>query len=159
MAQDIVSQVHKFLLKRKKTISVAESCTGGLLSSLLTQLPKSSKYFLLGVVTYSNQAKARILKVEHPLLIKKGAVSEEVAIEMAKSVKKKAKTDFSIAITGIAGPTGGTKAKPKGTVFIAVAKKSKVFCNKYLFKGTRSEIRKKAALKSLELLLCVALSP
>ncbi|MDD5432164.1 MAG: CinA family protein [Candidatus Omnitrophica bacterium] len=159
MVQNIVRQVHIALLKRSKTISIAESCTGGFLSNLLTQLPQSSKYFKLGVVTYSNQSKEKILEINHSIILKKGAVSKEVARKMAKSVMKLAKTDFSIAITGIAGPSGGTQDKPKGTVFIAVAKKNKIVCNEYLFKGTRTEIRKKAALKSLELLLCVALSP
>ena len=106
MEQDLLTQVHKTLLKTRKTIAVAESCTGGLASSLLTSLSKSSKYFILGTVTYSNRAKTRILGIPTSLINKKGAVSCEVALKMAENIRKIAKTDFGLSITGIAGPTG-----------------------------------------------------
>ena len=148
----LINQIHKFLVKNKKTIAVAESCTGGLLSNILTSLPDSSKYFMLGVVVYSNKAKENILKISAGTIAKKGAVSKDVAKLLAKSVRSLAKTDFGIGITGIAGPGGGSKEKPVGTVFIAIDSKNKRICEKFNFTGTRSSIRKKSALKALELL-------
>jgi PncC family amidohydrolase len=148
----IVNQIHKSLLKKRKTIAVAESCTGGLLSSLLTRNPGSSKYFILGVVTYSNKAKETLLKIPHSIIAKNGAVSKPVAKLMAERIRKIAKTHFGIGITGIAGPGGLTPQKPVGTVLIAIDSKYGKICEKYHFRGNRLAIRKKAALKSLELL-------
>lgn len=149
---NIVKQVHNLLIKNKKSISVAESCTGGLLSNLLTQISDSSKYFILGIVTYSNKSKENILKIPANIIAKKGAVSETVAKLLAKSVRLIAKTDFGIGITGIAGPSGGSKEKPVGTVFIAIDTKNKKICKKFKFSGSRATIRRKSALKALELL-------
>lgn len=148
----IINQIHNLLLKNKKTIAVAESCTGGGLSNLLTQTPGSSQYVVLGIVAYSNKVKEAILKIPHPIIARYGAVSKDVACLMAKSIRKIAKTDFGIGITGIAGPTGGTLFKPKGTVFIAINSKNKKICKKFHFKGSRMAIRKRTALESLELL-------
>lgn len=148
----IVNQVHKSLIKTKRTIAVAESCTGGLISYLLTQMSGSSQYFILGVVTYSNQAKTNILHIPETLIAKKGAVSREVAQKMAQSIRKLAKADFGIGITGIAGPAGGTPQEPIGTVFIAIDTKARKICKKFRFPGSRAVVRKKAALKALELL-------
>jgi len=148
----IVNQIHKTLIKNKKTVAVAESCTGGLLSNLLTRISGSSKYFILGIVAYSNKTKENILKIPAQLIAKKGAVSREAAKIMAQAVRKLAKTDFGIGITGIAGPTGATPKKPIGTVFIAIDSKDKKVCQRFLFKGNRNTIREKAALKALELL-------
>jgi nicotinamide-nucleotide amidase len=148
----LIEQIHKTLIKKQKTLAVAESCTGGLVSVLLTQIPGSSQYFILGVVVYSNKTKQTLLKIPARLIAKKGAVSKEVAQKMAQSVRKIAKADFGIGITGIAGPTGGTFKKPVGTVFIAIDGKNKKLCKKFLFKGNRIVIRKKSALKALELL-------
>ncbi len=150
--QPIVMQIHNLLIKNRKTISVAESCTGGSLSALFTQISGSSKYFILGVVTYSNKSKEGILNIPPALIAKKGAVSQEVVQRMAQSVRKIAKTDFGIAITGIAGPTGGTPGKPVGTVFIAVNSKTKTICKKFHFSASRTAIRNKAALSALKLL-------
>ena len=150
--QPFVKKVHAFLIKKRKTLAVAESCTGGLISKLLTELPGSSSYFSLGVVTYSNKAKEKILKIPGQLIAKKGAVSIEVARKMASSVRSIAKTDFGIGVTGIAGPGGSTAAKPAGTVFIAIAGKHKTLCKKFKFSGNRNAIRRKAALQSLKLL-------
>jgi nicotinamide-nucleotide amidase len=152
MPQDIISQVHTSLIRNKKTLSVAESCTGGLLSSLLTELSGSSKYFTLGIVTYSNKTKEKILGIPLSILASKGAASEDVAKLMAQKVRRLAKTDFGIGITGIAGPTGGTSTKPVGTVFIAIASKNKTICKKFHFSGTRSSIRNKSALAAIKLL-------
>lgn len=150
--EKIVNQIYKLLIKRRKNIAVAESCTAGLLSNLLTQIPGSSQYFILGVVAYSNKAKEIILRVPSAFIAKHGAVSKEVASLMAGGIRKIAKTDFGIGITGIAGPTGGTPQKPVGMVFIAIDSKNKKLNKKFRFSGTRLTIRKKAALKALELL-------
>lgn len=150
--QDIVIQIHNLLIKNKKIIAVAESCTGGILSGLLTKISGSSRYFILGVVTYSNRTKQTLLKIPSSVIIKNGAVSCKVAVLMARRIKKIARTDFGIGITGIAGPTGGTLKKPVGTVFIAIESNNKRICKKFIFKGNRLSIRRKASLKALELL-------
>ena len=147
-----INQIHKLLVKSKKTVAVAESCTSGLLSNFLTQIPGSSKYFILGVVVYSNKAKESILKIPANIIAKRGAVSKNVAELLAKSVRLIAKADFGIGITGIAGPSGGSKEKPVGTVFIAIDSKNKRLCKKFIFTGNRLTVRKKAVLKALELL-------
>lgn len=150
--EGIVNQIHKALIKNKKTVAIAESCTGGLLSHLLTRFSGSSLYFILGIVVYSNRTKKGILKVPGQLIAKKGAVSQEAARRMALSVRKLAGSDFGIGVTGIAGPTGGSAGKPVGTVFIAIDSKNRKICKKFYFTGNRTAIRKKSALKSLELL-------
>ncbi|MCU0651892.1 MAG: nicotinamide-nucleotide amidohydrolase family protein [Candidatus Omnitrophica bacterium] len=150
--EQIIAQVHRILIKSKKTVAVAESCTGGLVSSLLTELSGSSAYFILGVVAYNNKVKTKLLKVPASLIANKGVVSKEVAIKLAQGARKLAKTDFSIGITGIAGPSGSSPFKPVGTVFIAAASKHKILCKKFHFTGNRSAIRKKAALQSLVIL-------
>lgn len=150
--EQLIRKIHNFLLKNNKTIAVAESCTGGMISSCLTKLSGSSKYFILGAVTYSNKAKEKILKIPHKVIVKNGAVSEAVALLMAKNIRKIAKTDFGIGITGIAGPTGGSLQKPIGTVFIAISDKNKTICKKSQFKGARANIKKQAALKAFDLL-------
>lgn len=150
--KNIAKETRSLLIRKKKKIAVAESCTGGLLSQLLTESPGSSRYFTLGLVLYSNRAKENILNIPANIINKKGAVSEDVAGLMAKSVRLLAKTSFGIGITGIAGPKGGSKQKPVGTVFIAVDSKNKKICRKFKFSGNRTAIRKKSALKALELL-------
>jgi len=150
--EGIAREIHKTLIKKKKTVAVAESCTGGLLSEHLSRFSGSSKYFILGVVAYSNKAKTKILKVPAKLISKKGAVSKEVALKMAQQVRKIAQTDLGIAVTGIAGPTGGTVQKPVGTIFIALRSKNKEICKELRLRGKRANIRKKATTKSLELL-------
>ncbi len=152
MATDTLRKIHALLVKNKKSIAVAESCTGGLLSKMLTDSPGSSRYFLLGVVAYSNKTKTAILKVPAGLINKEGAVSCAVAEGMAESVRIIAKASFGIGITGIAGPKGGTAKKPKGTVFIALNSRNEKICRRFHFSGKRSSVRKKAAIKSLQLL-------
>ncbi|MDP2831184.1 MAG: CinA family protein, partial [Candidatus Omnitrophota bacterium] len=125
MPNKILKQIHKKLLRKEKTVAVAESCSGGELSSLLTSLPGSSGYFLLGVVTYSNKSKETILNIPVKIIARYGAVSRQVAILMAQNIRKKTLADFGLSITGIAGPTGATTTKPIGMVFIALAKKNK----------------------------------
>lgn len=150
--EPLINQIHKLLLKNKKTIAVAESCTGGILCGLLTQNSGSSQYFILGTITYSNKAKEEILKIPSRIIHQEGAVSKSVAGLMAQNVRKLAKTDFGIGLTGIAGPKGGTPFKPVGSVFIAIAAKNSQISKKFHFSGTRNAVRKKAALKALELL-------
>lgn len=150
--QHITNQIHKLLIKSKKTIAIAESCTGGLTSKLLTDIPGSSRYFIAGIIAYSNEIKTSILKIPVKIILQKGAVSKEVACYMAQSIRKITKADFGLSITGIAGPSGGSLQKPIGTVFITIENKNKKICKKFLFKGSRITIRRKAALKALELL-------
>ena len=124
------------LLKKKKLkISFAESCTGGLLSSIITSNAGSSKVFDLGLVTYSNQAKQKILKVPNKIIKKYGAVSVQCCLSMVNNLSKISKSHINISITGIAGPKGGTKKKPVGLVFIGLKFRKKIFVNKYLFKN------------------------
>ncbi|OQB11477.1 MAG: Nicotinamide-nucleotide amidohydrolase PncC [Candidatus Omnitrophica bacterium ADurb.Bin205] len=146
--------IHQALIKKSKTLAIAESCTAGLISKILTDNPGSSKYLLLGITAYSNQIKKEILKIPIPILSKKGAVSEEVALLMAKNVRRLGKADLGLGVTGIAGPTptGERINKPVGTVFIAVTDGKHNLCQKFLFTGNRSSVRKQAALKSLKLL-------
>ncbi|MDD5155495.1 MAG: CinA family protein [Candidatus Omnitrophica bacterium] len=150
--QPIIKQTHKLLIKNKKTLAVAESCTGGLVSYFLTSLSGSSEYFILGLVAYSNKAKSSILGIPASIILHKGAVSKEVAQSLSRQVRKFAKTDFGIGITGIAGPNGGSNYKPVGTVFISVDSKNRRLCREFHFQGTRQEVQKSAALKALQLL-------
>ena len=128
-----------FLLLRKKKlkISVAESCTGGMLSSSLTSTSGSSKVFSMGLVTYSNQAKIDILKVPKKTINRYGAVSYETCLSMLKNLSKISKSSISISITGVAGPKGGTKEKPVGLVYIGFKKGNKIIIKKNLFKNKR----------------------
>ena len=152
MLKKITQQIHNRLIRQAKTISVAESCTGGLLSSLLTSLPGSSSYFILGVVTYSNKSKEMILNIPTKIIAKYGAVSRQIAKLMAQNIRKKTHTDFGLSITGIAGPRGATSTKPIGTVFIALASKNKTLCQLFLLTGKRETIRKKSIREALHLL-------
>lgn len=148
----IIQQIHTLLIKKHKTLAVAESCTGGLLSSLLTSYSGSSNFFILGAIVYSNFSKNLLSKVPLAVINKHNAVSQPVAVTLAKNIRKIAKTDYGIGITGIAGPTGGTAAKPVGTVFISVSSKTKTICRRFQFKGTRSSIRRQSCLSALKLL-------
>jgi PncC family amidohydrolase len=152
LMQRIILQIHKRLIQDKKTLAVAESCTGGMLSSMLTQEPGSSNFFTLGLVVYSNQAKNILLGVPRALIARKGAVSKAVALRMSRSVRRLSKTDFGIGITGIAGPGGKTPSKPVGTVYIAVDAPGAAICRKFRLRGDRSRIRKTACLEALRLL-------
>ena len=144
----------KKLSKKKLKISFAESCTGGLLSSTITSVSGSSKVFNLGLVTYSNQSKIKVLKVSKKIIRKYGAASEQVCKAMAKNVSKIGKTNISVSITGIAGPSGGTKIKPVGLVYVGIKKGNKISIKKYLFKNKgRSYIQKATVNKCLRLIL------
>ena len=143
------------LLKKKKLkISFVESCTGGLLSSSITSISGSSKVFNLGLITYSNQSKTKILKVPKKTIIKYGAVSYETCLSMLKNLNKISKTNISVSITGIAGPKGGTKKKPVGLVFIGIKKSNKTVVKRYIFKNKkRCLIQRAAVIKALNLIL------
>ncbi len=143
------------LLKRKKLkISVAESCTGGMLSSAITSVSGASKVFTMGLITYSDQTKMSILKVPKKIIQKHGAVSIQCCLSMVNNLSKISKSKVCVSITGIAGPSGGTKQKPVGLVYIGVKNGKKVIVSKSQFKNKgRSSIQKATVKKSLELLL------
>ena len=144
----------KLLNKKKIKISFAESCTGGLLSSAITSISGSSKVFTLGLVTYSNQSKIKILKVPQSILKRNGAVSYETCLSMVKNLNKISKTNLSVSVTGIAGPKGGTKQKPVGLVYIGIKKGNKTLVKKHLFKNKkRASIQKSTVYKALNLIL------
>jgi nicotinamide-nucleotide amidase len=140
------------LKARALTVAVAESCTGGLTSQRLTSVPGSSAYFDRGLVTYSNRAKMDLLSVPDVLLRSRGAVSGEVALAMAKGVRDRSGADLGLAITGIAGPSGGMKDKPVGLVFLALADKRNAVSRSHLFGGDREVIRRRASQAALDLL-------
>ena len=143
------------LLKRKKLkLALAESCTGGMLSSKITAVGGSSKVFELGLVTYSNQAKINILKVPKKIIEKHGAVSMQCCLSMVNNLSKISKSKVCVSITGIAGPKGGSKQKPVGLVYIGLKSGKKIIINKSQFKNKgRSSIQKAAVKKSLILIL------
>ncbi len=150
----ISQKVIKLLKKKKLKISIAESCTGGMLSNAITSFSGSSKVFSLGLVTYSNDSKIKVLKVPKKIISKYGAVSEQTCRIMAKNVSKIGKTNMSLSITGIAGPSGGTKKKPVGLLYIGLKKNNKIDVKKYLFKKKgRTQIQKSAVNESLKLIL------
>jgi nicotinamide-nucleotide amidase len=143
--------VGETLLEQKLKLAVAESCTGGLVAKRVTDVPGASRYFERGFVTYSNAAKVELLGVDAKAIEAHGAVSEAVAAQMAAGARKKAGADVGIGLTGIAGPDGGTKLKPVGTVYIAISSPRGEGGRKYAFVGTRHTIRERAAQAALEL--------
>lgn len=145
--------VGKLLRAKGKTVATAESCTGGLIAKMLTDLAGSSDYFRGSVVSYANDVKEKVLKVPREILIAKGAVSHEVAEAMASGVLKLADTDYAISVTGVAGPGGGTAEKPVGLVFVGYADKSgKVSSEQLKLFGTRERIRERSAMMALDIL-------
>ena len=144
----------RVLSKRKLKISFVESCTGGLLASSITSFDGASKVFNLGLITYSNQTKIKVLKVNKNIIRKHGAVSHECCYAMVNNLSKMSKANINVSITGIAGPKGGTKQKPVGLVYIGVKKGKKIEINKCLFKSKkRSSIQKATVKKALNLIL------
>lgn len=140
------------LSMRRKTLSVAESCTAGLIMKRLTDVPGSSDYFNGGIVAYSDDVKINILNVKSEYIEKKGAVSKKVAEEMAKGVRKSFGSNFGLSVTGVAGPSGGTEKKPVGLVYLGVSDKNENLSKKCQFAGTRETIREQAAQAALDLL-------
>ena len=142
------------LIKKELTMSIAESCTGGLLSSIITSVNGSSKVFDLGLIAYSNQSKINVLKIPKKIIKRYGAVSKQVCLSMVKNVYKLTKSNISLSITGIAGSSGGTKNKPVGLVYVGIKKDDKIKIKKYLFKNKgRYYIQKAAVDKSLKLIV------
>jgi nicotinamide-nucleotide amidase len=151
---DLSLKIVKILTKKKLTVSFAESCTGGLLASTITSINGSSKVFNMGFVTYSNNAKIKLLGVPKKTIIKFGAVSYETCLSMVKNLSKISKSNISISITGIAGPNGGTKKKPVGLVFVGMKKGHKTIIKKNLFKNKgRVSIQKTTVKEVLKMIL------
>ena len=147
------TKVAQRLIKSHKTLSIAESCSGGLLAHRLTNIPGSSKFFKLGIIAYSYESKQKLLKIPAIILKKYGAVSSHVVELLAQNVQILSDTDFGIGITGIAGPGGATRRKPIGLVYIAISTQNEIFVKRCLFKGNRTAIKKQTADQALRLLL------
>ena len=146
----IITQLRKKRLK----LAIAESCTGGMLSSNITSVSGSSKVFVMGFVTYSNQSKNQILKIPQKIIKKYGAVSSQCCYSMVNNLSKISKCDVNISITGIAGPKGGTKEKPIGLVYVGIKKAKKIKIKKFLFKNKkRPKVQQAAVKKALEMIL------
>ena len=146
--KNLSQKVIKLLRFKKIKISLAESCTGGLLASNITSVSGASKIFTLGLVTYSNQSKIKILKVPKKIIIKHGAVSYETCLSMVQNLSKISRSNISLSITGIAGPKGVTRNKPVGLVYIGIKKGTKVLIKKHLFKSKNRFVIQKASVKS-----------
>ncbi len=154
MMKKLTKQIIKIIKNKRHKLSIAESCTGGKLSSEITSMSGASKIFTMGLVTYSNQSKSKLLKVPKKIIKQYGAVSIQCCLSMVNNLAKISKSNVSVSITGIAGPRGGTKQKPVGLVYIGVKNGKKVRINKFFFKKNgRLNIQKAAVKKSLELIL------
>ncbi len=152
--KNLSRKVVAILKKKQNKLAVAESCTGGMLSSAITSIGGSSKIFTMGLVTYSNKSKSLLLRVPRQIIKNHGAVSIKCCSYMVNNLSKIAKTNISISVTGIAGPNGGTRIKPVGLVYIGIKNKNKVKIYEYLFKNKgRSSIQKNTVKKALELIL------
>ena len=138
-------------IKKKLSITTAESCTGGMISSAIVHINGSSKIYKSSFIVYSNDMKSKLLNISNDLITENGAVSEIIAFNMAKNSLELLKANLSIAVTGIAGPTGGTFDKPVGLVWIGIGTKEKIITNKYQFNGNRLQIRQKTTYESLRL--------
>lgn len=158
--QDVCLELGNALTKKKFRIALAESCTGGLVCQHLTNIPGSSVWFDRGFVTYSNESKIELLKVSQDTLLKFGAVSQEVASEMALGALNESHAQIALSITGIAGPSGGSIEKPVGTVFFAIAHQNKIIFNaSKVFPGSRENIRESSCLFALNQVLALTLNP
>ena len=149
----ILKNVSDQLRKNNLTVATAESCTGGLLAHLLTNISGSSEYFEIGVITYSNKSKMELLGIPQETIKEYGAVSKQTAKAMAIGIKEQANVDIGISTTGIAGPTGGTKEKPVGLVYIGIATSRKTEVKRFLFSKDRLQNKEKTCYKALEFLL------
>ena len=149
---DLAIVLGKKLLEQHKTLAFAESCTGGLASSLVTDIAGSSEYLVGSAVTYTNEAKHKLLEVQETTLTSYGAVSEQTACEMAQGVRKLFGSDFGVGITGNAGP-GGSEGKPVGLVYIAIATGEEVYCKEYLFTSNRIENKLRIALTAISMVI------
>jgi nicotinamide-nucleotide amidase len=148
--ETLAENVVRLFIDAGCTLSLAESCTGGLIAKLLTDVPGASAFFERGAVTYANSAKRDWLDVSDSVLKEQGAVSEECALAMARGIRNAAGTDLAMAVTGIAGPEGGTQEKPVGTVYLALATPERVVARRFHFPGTREKVRLMAAHAGLD---------
>ena len=146
---DFSSKVVRILTKKKLSVSFGESCTGGLLASTITSISGSSKVFNMGLITYSNNAKVKLLKVPKKTITKYGAVSHETCLSMVENLSKISKSNISISITGVAGPNGGTNQKPVGLVYVGLKKGRKTIIKKNLFKNKGRIFIQKATVKKV----------
>jgi nicotinamide-nucleotide amidase len=146
-------RLNAILSQRHLTLAAAESCTGGLISSRITDVAGSSDYFLAGLVTYSNEAKEKFLSVPHDLIAAKGAVSAEVARAMAQGAQAAVGADIAVAVTGIAGPGGGSKEKPVGTVYMGLAAEASSWVRHHVFAGDRLTIKRQTSEEALKFVL------
>ena len=153
---DQSQNLYNICKEKQISITTAESCTGGMIASSIVSIPGSSAIFNSSIVTYSNESKAKFLKIPIELLNENGAVSKIIAEEMAKNVLKLMDTQISIAVTGIAGPSGGTKDKPVGMVWICIGQKNNILSKKFLFLGNRLQIRQQTTIEALKLANLVA---
>jgi len=153
MENNLESQIAHLLRKDGLKLAVAESCTGGLLSSRITDVPGSSDYFLGGVVSYSNEAKNILLGVSRKMLREQGAVSRQVVLEMARGVRRDLEADIAVSVSGIAGPGGGLPKKPVGTTWIGLAASDGEWARNFCFHGDRQLNRASAVEAALQLLL------
>ena len=148
-----IKKIINKLINKKLTISVAESCTGGLLSSTLTSFTGASQFYTLGLITYSNSSKVNLLKISNKYLIKHGAVSKQTCLAMVKNLNNIAKTHISVSTTGVAGPSGGTILKPVGLIYIGIKTRKKTVCKKFLIKNKgRNYIQRESVKKALRLI-------
>jgi PncC family amidohydrolase len=150
--ENVLKKVSNYLIDKKLTVAIAESCTGGLIAHTLTNISGSSKFFERSIVSYSNNSKIELLEVPENLIKEYGAVSEHVAKAMATGIRKKSNVDIGLATTGIAGPTGGTKEKPVGLVYISLSTKKDIIIKKFIFKEDRIGNKTAACNAALKLL-------
>lgn len=148
----LAEQMGDILRSKGLTIALAESCTGGKLGDMITEVAGSSDYFMGGVISYSNRAKIELLGVKKSVLETKGAVSKEVALQMAEGARVRLHADIGVGITGIAGPSGGSKMKPVGLVYIAVSSEKRAVCTKNQFDGSRHDVKTRSATQALEMI-------
>lgn len=149
----LLNKISDELKKRNLTVATAESCTGGLLASSLTDVPGSSEYFDRGIISYSNQSKMELLGISEEILKEHGSVSEQTAKAMAVNIKERSNVDIGLSTTGIAGPTGGTKEKPVGLVYIGIATSKKTDVKRFIFSGDRLQNKESTCNATLQLLL------
>ncbi|MDH4210280.1 MAG: nicotinamide-nucleotide amidohydrolase family protein [candidate division WOR-3 bacterium] len=152
MAKSTARDIGGMLLERKLRISVCESCTGGMLGAAITSAPGSSRYFAGGVIAYSDAVKKNVVGVKRSTLERFGAVSAQTAREMARGVRNRMRSDVGVAITGIAGPNGGTAKKPVGLVYIAVAAGKRCKVKRFMFIGGRQTVRKSSVKKAFDMI-------
>jgi PncC family amidohydrolase len=144
-------ELGRLLLKKELTLAVAESCTGGLIGDCITDVPGSSRYFVGGVIAYSNTVKSKVLGVKPQTLAKWGAVSEQAVREMAAGSCRRLGTHVGVAVSGIAGPSGGTRAKPVGLVYVCAMAGKRVMVERHLFRGDRRAMKEQSAEAALQL--------